>query len=331
MNRILISGLLFMEALFFITPAAAAIAADTGAQVMERIVAVVNEDIILLSELNSRMAPYVDRVRQQGLSPDQERRMLYQLREDMIDRMVDETLTDQEVRRQDISVDEGDIDSTIERMKAANSFTDEDLRRFLAQENTTMEEYRTQLKGQLLRFRLVNYQVKSKIVITEEDIRNYYDSHPENYGGMVMYHLRNITIGVPETATGDQRAAVRKKMESIRADFLSGTPFADLARAHSKGPAADQGGDIGAFKRSSLSGQIQDALDGLEPGGITQVLDTDRGFQLFYIEAMGPGDGRPLEAVRQEIQQKLFEERVDTRFAAWLADLRNRSHIKIIN
>jgi parvulin-like peptidyl-prolyl isomerase len=90
------------------------------------------------------------------------------------------------------------------------SFTDEDLRRFLEQEQMTMEQYRNQIKEQVLRTRLVNYQVKSKIVITEEEIRAYYDSHPELYGGKTRYHLRNILMRVPDFATDAEKQAVQR-------------------------------------------------------------------------------------------------------------------------
>jgi parvulin-like peptidyl-prolyl isomerase len=103
--------------------------ATAGSEVLDRIVAVVNEDIILLSELRERMAPFAQRIRKQGFDLDQERQMLFKVRGDMLDRLVDEKLTDQEIKRNGIQVEETEIDNTIERIKAANSFTDEDLRR----------------------------------------------------------------------------------------------------------------------------------------------------------------------------------------------------------
>ena len=95
--------------------------------VVDRIVAVVNEDIILLSELNSRMGPYAERIQQQVPDEDKQQEMLFKVREDMLNRLVDEKLTDQEIKRNDIQVDEAQIDATIERIKSANYFTDEDL------------------------------------------------------------------------------------------------------------------------------------------------------------------------------------------------------------
>jgi peptidyl-prolyl cis-trans isomerase SurA len=326
-RNLFLGGLIGILMLVFTASATATAASE----VIDRIVAVVNEDIILLSELRERMAPYVQRIRQQGFDLEKERQMIFKVREETLNRLVDEKLTDQEIKRNDIQVDETTIDNTIERIKTTNSFTDEDLRRFLEQDQMTMEQYREKIREQVLRSRLVNYQVRSKIVITDAEIRDYYDSHPELYGGEVRYHLRNILMQVPEFSTDAEKAAVQEKMNQLSERIQAGEAFADLARQYSQGPAAADGGDIGEFGEKALSPQIRAALDGLDPGGTTEVLDTDQGFQLFYLEAINRTEGKPLASVKDEIHQKLFSEVVDKKFLSWLENLRSGSHIKIIN
>ena len=310
---------------------AATATASAASEVIDRIVAVVNEDIILLSELQDRMKAYAQRIRKQGFDLEKERKMLFKVREDVLKNMIDEKLTDQEIKRNGIKVDDAQIDATIERIKKANAFTDEDLRRFLERENMTMEQYRDRIREQALRTRLVNYEVKSKIVITDEEVQNYYDSHPEEYGGKVSYHLRNILIRIPAFATEEDKQAVRNQMEQIRTRIIDGESFGDLAKAFSQGPSADDGGDLGVFEKETLSPQIQAALEGVQPGQTTEVLDTDLGFQLFLIESVDHSQGKSLEEVRETIQDKLFAEIVDQKFISWLEELRGQSHIKIMN
>ena len=304
--------------------------ASAAAEVLDRIVAVVNEEIILMSELNERMAPYAQRVREQGFDLDRETQMLGQLREEMIDRLVDEKLTDQEIARNDIQLDEAAVDRTIDRIKTANNFSDEELQRYLASEQMTMEAYRDSIREQVLRTQLVNYQVKSKIVITDQEIQAYYDNHPDIYGGRVHYHLKNILMRVPDFASEQEKQAILDQMQAIRSQVAAGEAFEDLARAHSQGPTAQEGGNIGEFAKQTLSPQIQTALEGLSPGQVTDVLDTDQGWQLFYVEAINRSEGTPLASVKDEIHQKLFEQVVDQKFMAWLEELRSQSHIKII-
>lgn len=120
-------------------------------------------------------------------------------------------------------------------------------------------------------------------------------------------------------------------MQQLLIQVEAGKSFSNLARTHSQSPTAADGGDLGVFERESLSPQIQAALDGLKPNQTTAVLDTDQGFQLFYIEAIKRTEGKSLDSVREEIQQKLYAEVVDKKFVSWLEDLRSQSHIKIIN
>ncbi len=263
MKRNLSLGMLIGMGVLVFTATATASAAS---EVLDRIVAVVNEDIILLSELEERMAPYAQRIRQQGFDLDKERQMLFNVRSEMLNRLVDEKLTDQEIKRNDIQVGEAEIDSTIERIKTANTFTDEDLRRFLEQDQMTMEQYREQIREQVLRTRLVNYQVKSKIVITEEEIRAYYDSHPEIYGGTLRYHLRNILMRVPNFASDAEKQALSEQMQQIRSRIEAGESFADLARSYSQSPAAADGGDIGEFAKDDPFSQDSGGARRIGPG-----------------------------------------------------------------
>ncbi|MGD9310536.1 MAG: SurA N-terminal domain-containing protein, partial [Desulfosarcina sp.] len=223
--------------------------ASAASELIDRIVAVVNEDIILLSELNERLRPYAQRIRQQGFSQEETRKMLFKVREEMINRLVDEKLTDQEIERYAIQVDASEIDNTIERMKKVNYLTDEDLRQFLEKEAMTMEQYRSQIEDQILRTRLVNFQVKSKIVITEEEIQAYYDTHPELYGGKIIYQLRTILMRVPDFSSEAERAAVLAKMQEMRSRVAAGDSFSDLAGMFSQSPTAADGGNLGDFSK----------------------------------------------------------------------------------
>ena len=300
-------------------------------ELVDRIVAVVNEDIILLSELNERLTPFIGRIRAQGFDEEKERQTIYKVREDVLNSLIDEKLTDQEIQKNGIKVDDAEIDKTIERIKAANAFTDEDLRAFLQRESMTMEDYRQKVRDQLLRARLVNYQVKSKIVITDEDIRDYYEAHPEQYGGKQSYHLRHILMQVPGTASDEERAAIAQAMESIRDRVTDSASFAELARTYSQSPTAADGGDLGEFAIDTIAPRIKSALAEVKAGECTPVLDTDLGFQLFFVEAINTQEGKPLEGVRDEIHQKLYADIVDKKFLSWLQELRSQSHIKIIN
>ena len=135
------------------------------AEVVDRIVAVVNDDIIILSELNQTLKPFAGRLKELGYSPEKERKMLFKVRSDILNQLIDQKLADQEIKRFNITVSEKEIDNAIERIKEASSYTDEELREELTVQGLGMEEYRESIKEQILRAKLINWEIKSKIVI----------------------------------------------------------------------------------------------------------------------------------------------------------------------
>jgi len=301
-----------------------------GAHLVERIVAVVNDDIITLSELNTALTPFAGKIKSSGYTADKERKMLYTVREQVLNQLIDETLTKQEVKRANINVNEMEIDAMIERIKEVRFYTDEEFRVALNQQGFTIADYRTRLKEQIMRSKLVNKEVKSKIIITQDDIKTYFDSHADNYAGEKKYHLRNIIMVVPALADTIEKNEIHKKMETVVVKVKAGASFESLARKYSQSPIAKEGGNLGTFDAGSLSPQIQSALKNLKKGEYTPILDTDQGFQIFYVENILYDKGRTLEESSGEIRQALYKEIVDREFENWLQGLRKRSHIKVI-
>jgi len=299
-------------------------------EVVDRIMAVVNDDIIILSELNQSFKPYAERIRASGYPPEKEREMRFTVREDILNQLIDKKLSDQEIKRSEIIISDEEIDSTIERIKESTFHTDEELREALAREGLTIEEYRKQLKEQLLRTKLVNYEIKSRIVITKEDIKSYYENHKDEYKGEKKYHLWNIIMRVPLLADEAGKLEIENRMEAILTKLKEGQPFETMVRNYSESSSTVWGGDLGLFQPDELSPQIQDALKMLKQGEFTSVLDTDQGYQIFYISEIVMTPGKTLDEVSSEIEEKFFQEKVDKKFNSWLADLRKRSHIKII-
>lgn len=301
-----------------------------SAEVVDRIVAVVNDDIITLFELSRSFKPYEEKIRKLGYSTDKEHKILFKVREDMLNRLIDQKLKDQEIERLKIKIDEREIDQTIERIKEENFYTDEDLRHTLANEGLTMEEYRERIKEQILRTKLINLKVRSKIVITKEDITSYYNNHPDKYGGKKKYHLYNIIIKVPLFADETEKDKIKARMDEILTELKAGESFENMARTYSESSLGAEGGDLGLFRLDELSPQLRNAIKEMKAGEFTPVLDTDQGFQIFFVKEIVKTSGKPLEEVSPEIEKILFNEIVEKKFQSWLEELRNQSAIKII-
>jgi peptidyl-prolyl cis-trans isomerase SurA len=322
------NGLTFYLFLFLIAGSFGS--SEGSAKILDRIVAVVNNDIITLYELNGAASPYFDRIKVMGHPPERERELIFRVREDILNQLIDERITDQEIKRAGITVSEAEIEKAIERIKESNYFTDEELRQALARQGVAFDDYRKKLRDQILRTKLVNLEVKSKIVITREEIRAYYEKHANRFGGEKRYHLRNILMKLPSFPGDDEKKEILQKMEAVLAELKKGEPFERLAGKFSEAPSASGGGDLGVFRMETLAPQLKEALEGVKAGEITPILLTDQGYQIFLVQEIIQADGKTLEAAAAEIEEKLYNEIVDTNFKTWLADLRKRSHIKII-
>ena len=296
-----------------------------SAEVVDRIVAIVNEDIILLSELDRQLAPVKQQIRSSGVSPEEAAERIYEVRSALIDELIDETLADQVIRESGIRVSGGEIDAAIEQIKAINRMTHEDFSRALQARGMSMDSYREDIRQQILRNKLINEKVKSQIIITDIDIRDYYEANAEKFGITPRYRLKNIFMPY-----GEDRHQARRNMETVLEYLEAGASFSEMAIKHSMAPNAPDGGVLGAFALEDLSEHLQPVMASLEPGQFTDIIQTDMGFQIFYLDAIESPAKQEFETVREKIGQQLYEQKVEEKFDQWIEALRRSAHIRII-
>ena len=300
----------------------------SGAEVVDRIVAVVNEDIILLSDMERNIEEYRAMAKEAGqeqaawyLTPDQ--------RSQLLEKLVNDKLLEQEAKRLGITISEGEVDSAIDRVRQINKISQEEMLRYFKLQGMEMGEYREKIKEQLLQSRIVNREVKSKVVITEEQLKEHYQANIQQYAGQTKYHLRHILMQTSSPAP-DERERVYRNMEQVRVRLKKGETFSDLAKAFSQAGTAREGGDLGLFESRLLADNIREALNGVKAGGHTGVVETEQGYQIFYVEDVVNVGGKSFEDVKEEIHEKLFTEITERRFEEWFKQLRQRAHISIL-
>jgi peptidyl-prolyl cis-trans isomerase SurA len=300
------------------------------AAVVDRIVAVVNEDIVTQYDIETLLRPTIQSLKSQGLPPERERQTLSRLREEILDNLINTKLTEQEVKRYKIAVTDEEVENHIRQVKQRRSLTDENLKAGLAQEGLTLEEYRKEVKLQIQRSKLVNREVRSKVVITQADIKDYYEKNRSKYGGGKQYYLWNLFVKLPPRAAPADRQAAKALLQETLAELNRGRSFEEQVRLTADGAKGVLGSDLGLFRIEELTPQLRDAVEGMKPGQVSGILESDFGYQVLYVQQISETAGKPMAEVEAEIQELLFRERVDSRFGAWLADLRKNSHIKIM-
>jgi len=320
---------LYFFCVLFLAPLLFTGAAVSG-EVVDRIVAVVNDDIIRLVELNRAVAQVEEQIRSRQYPGDIEKEEIYKIRTEVLNNLIDEKLADQEIRNTGIFVDEREIDNAIEQVKAMNYYSDEDLRAALAASSVSLEEYREEIKRQILRNKLVNTRIKSKIIITESDIEDYYNNNFDKYAPKKYYELRNIIMMYPPVKDERSRKAVYDRMQAVYRELEAGASFDETAQQYSEAMNAEDGGMLGSFVFDELAENIRTAIRDLKPGEFSSITETDQGFQIFFVEKIEEKGGGTLTEVTDEIRQLLYEKTVNEKFQAWIDELREDAHIKII-
>jgi len=328
-KRLLDVFCLFLLGLLLCWPVSEGLSADR-AKVVDRVLAIVNDEIITLSDLNRLYKPYLNDIKKRGYRLEKQREMLFKAHEEFLEEVIRQKLTDQAIEKARVTVSEKQIDDEIRRVKSAYGYSDAGLAEALRNEGLTLDDYRKGLGERLLRENLINLEVVSKIVITPADILAYYESHPELYAGKLKYHLRNIIMQVAPGDEEELRQGIRQNMEQVLKRLQDGESFADQAEIYSESRFASQGGDLGSFDADQLSPQIREALKDLKPGEHSAVLDTEQGYQIFFVENIEKAEAVSLSEATPEIQEKIYKAIVDRKFKEWLDNLHSQSHIKIM-
>jgi peptidyl-prolyl cis-trans isomerase SurA len=297
---------------------------------VERIVAIVNDNCIALSELNEALEPYVKRIREADYSPEVESEMLFKVRKDVLNKIIDQELAKQESKKLKVRVSEEEVDKQLEQIKSQHFLTDEELRESLVKEGYTFEEYRKRIKEQMLQTKLINIEIKSKVAITDKDIRDYYEAHKADYQGDRKYHLRTVLVKVPPTASEDQKKAAVEKIEEIAEALQSGTDFDEVAYQSSEDAPVVTGGDLGQLALDELSNEFRETVASMAAGQTSPVIKTPGGYQILLLQEIIEMPGKTLKEVSIEIHEELYRDFVEEKYKVWLKELRERSFVKII-
>lgn len=287
-------------------------------EIVDRIVAVINDDIITLSQLHKAVQPYLTQVTSSSKSEIEKKQMVQAMEKEMLNTLIDRTLTRQEAVRQQISVSDDEVASAIDNFKRQNSLDQEALEKGLESEGISLEEYRERVREDIMQSLLVNRVIRSRIIVTGAEIEAYYQSHPETFKKELKYHLRNIL-----TATESDARKVLSRLDQ-------GLSFPEAARQFSVAPNADEGGDLGEFEIQTFNDTIKTAVQPLKKKEYSDVISTGQGYQIIYVEDIVDTGGQALDQIRDEIQDILYRKQAEEKFAGWIESLKKNAHIKIM-
>jgi peptidyl-prolyl cis-trans isomerase SurA len=301
---------------------------NVSAEITNRLVAFINNDVITLYELEKKIGEMTGKTSDDIKAQDEQQYI--EIRREILEELINEKIAQAKIQELGLKITEGEIDSYIENIKTANQFTQEEFMDQLKTQGLTYERFREKVKEDLERSQLIDYEVKSKTIVREEQIIKYYQEHMEDYKTEGQVYLAGIFLMQNATDNEEKSTELTKKVELILSRLKKGEDFGILAREFSQGPGAEEGGDLGAFKTSQIDKDLADIVEKLPEGGISDPIKRESNIQIIKLIKRDEGQIQPFEEVRDKIYEKLYSEEINTRYTSWLKELRENSFTKIV-
>lgn len=293
------------------------------AQAVNRIVAIVNNEIITFYELEKEIKNINLSILEKGKQEEFQKQVLFQL--------IDQKLVDLQIKRLGVQIPPDEVDKAVARIKEDKGVnSSEDFSAALLKEGLSEAEFRNKIKEQILRFRLISREIGSKIIIPEGRVREYYQINKYKFQKIEGVHLAHILLTIPGKTSPEEIASQKKKGEELLECLKKGEDFAELARKFSQDPSATQGGDLGMFVFEEIEPSLQKVISALKPGEFSSILQSPQGWQIVKLIDIKRAKEVSFDEVKGRIQEQLFQEEVDQRFAQWLQKIKDRSYIQVL-
>lgn len=299
--------------------------------IIDRIVAVVNDDVITLSELEEAEYSLFNVMAQNEKGEKKSIPDRKVIKKRILDQFIEKKLQIQEADKLHIEVSDESIAESIKEIKDRNNIAnDRDLEKGLALQGLTLMDLRRQLAERIKITKLVNRMVRARVQVNEDDILAYYRKHLAEYRLREEVHARHILLQVPEGALPKEVKKTRLRIEKIVADLENGADFAEMAKKLSEAPDAGKEGDMGYFKKGQMIAEIEQVVFSLKPGQRSGIVRSPFGFHIIEVldRKEHTVDNDP--ALRNEIEDLVARKKTEDRMKSFLEELKKRAFINIL-
>lgn len=305
----------------------AAAPAARAMTVIDRVVAVVNDEIVLETELEQATAP---QYRGPDPSTREGKRAWDELKHKVLDALIDSKLMQEQAVELKLTVTPEEVDRAMEEVKRQNKLDDATFVEALKSQGFTMEAYRKGLRKQIIELKVISTAVRSRVTVGDDEVMAAYKQSERAMSSERQAHLRQILVAVSDKAPPEEierrRVVAAKVVELAR----SGSSFAELAKQYSDDDATKGGGgDLGFLAKGTLNDTLDDAVAQMEPGDLRGPIRVERGWLILQLVERKAADMKPFEEVRDQLKKQIYDQQVEKSEQAWLKELRKRAHIDI--
>jgi peptidyl-prolyl cis-trans isomerase SurA len=297
------------------------------AELVDGIAAIVDDDVILISEVESAAAGVLLRLEVERGPVPREVRM--QIMAQALQALIDGKLIADAATRLGLEATEAEIDEAIAGIAREEGIAVDELYAAAARQGLEAESYREKLREEITRMKVVSTVAQSRVEITDEEIQNVFD---ERYRGIepgLRVRGRHILLPWPPEATSEDREVVHAKALEIRQEALDGKDFGGLARVWSQAPTAFDGG-LTVFKEGEVAPELEPYVFGMKVGDVSPPVHTRHGVNLIKVLERFDPSQIELADVRASIQTELLQRETDEEFRPWVEELRENRYIEVV-
>ncbi len=297
---------------------------------IEEIVARVNNQIITLSDYEKAAQGLAEEVRQdcQNCTQEQVQAEVKERQKNLLRDMIDQQLLIERAKDMGIDVETELVKRLDEVRKENNLATMDDLEKAVEKQGIVWEDYKQQMKNGLLTQKVIQQEVGGRMDIGPDEIKKYYDAHKQDFVRKEQVDLSEIFLST-EGKTPEEIAAIKTKADDLHKRIVNGDDFAELAKRHSEGSTAQDGGELGSYESGQLAPQLADAVFKLDKNGITDVIQTKTGFEILKVNEHYQAGLQPLDKVSDQITNVIYKQKMDPAMRSYLAELREESYVTV--
>jgi peptidyl-prolyl cis-trans isomerase SurA len=298
-----------------------------SSEISNRVVAIVNNDVITLYELNNRIKMLTGKTSEEIKAQDEA--SFIETRRQILDAMVTEKIAQEKILELGLEVSEDRVDAYVENIKKTKNWTQEDLIEALKKQGLTLESFRQMRKKEMEQQSLIDYEVQSKAVILEGQLQKYYQDNLDKFKGEEQVKIAGIFLMIKDQENKDEVNQLTKKAENIYARLKAGEDFGTIAKTDSQGPGAEEGGEIGEFDVTQIDPELKKIIDGLKDGEISTPINKPTVIQIVKLLKRTGGNVKSFEEVRNDIYDTIYNEELEKRYTSWMNELKEKSFTKI--
>ena len=297
---------------------------------LDAIVAVVNDDVILKSELDVATDQALETLRARGVAMPPQDILQQQVLESLVVKRLQLVLA----QRMNLTVDDQRLNQALEAFAQRNGMSSlTALKKSLEKQGKDYNRFREDIREELMLSDLHQRMVGPLVNVSDQEVENYLANLQAQGQLEVEYHLAHILIATPQAASSEQIEAIRKKAAELLASLRAGADFARTAVEKSQGSNALTGGDLGWIKAPQLPSLFSTVVPSMHPGDISDLIRSTSGFHIIKLVDVRTNSnqyrGTDIKQMQEQAKQEIYQRKFSEQMEQWLRQLREEAYVEI--